>query len=257
MNYMKLFGIAAFAIGAILYMASSDDHMVVMGEQDYGLDEFIKVSVNILADVNVQVGKDYGLNVKADEKDLKYIKIYVKGQTLVIENKKNHFSSWYGDPPEITISMPKMKKITLNGSADVDIKDIHGSYFIVVVNGSGQVDFEGSSEELKVEVNGSGSLSSASFNARESQIDVNGSGSVALAGECRELEVNIYGSGNFAGKNYKCNDVDAVIFGSGDLDVFASGSLEVDVKGAGEVNVYGKPMHVKDRTDKKSHVTIR
>lgn len=256
MNYLKLFGIAAFAVGAILYLAADEDHMVVVGKQDYDLGEYVKISVNISTDMKVKAGDDYSLNIKADKKDLRNIKIYVKGQTLVIK-KKNYDSSWHGDRPEIMISLPQLKKFTLNGTSDVEIKNIHGSYFIAVMNGSGTVNFEGKAEELKAVINGSGSMNSRSFGVREALIEINGSGFVDMAGKCKTLEVEINGSGDFAGKNFRCEEVETNIMGSGNINVYASYSLEVDVTGSGDVNVYGKPEHVKDMSDRKNHhVTI-
>lgn len=256
MNYLKLFGIATFAVAAILYMASSEEHTAIIGEQDYDLGEYVKISVNISTDMAVRAGEEYSLNVKAHEKDLKNIKIYVKGHTLVIKSRKAYNNSWHGDRPEITISLPLLKKFTVNGSSDVEIRDIHGRYFIVIMNGSGAIDFEGHTEELVTVINGSGNLSSGSYDARESLVEINGSGAVALAGNCKTLEVEINGSGNFAGEDYKCIEVEVDILGSGDLDVYASEALEVDVMGSGDVNVYGNPKHIRDQSRKKNRITI-
>lgn len=54
MNYLKLFGLAAFAIGAILYLASADDHKAVVGVQKFDLGEYSKISVNTVADLKVR-----------------------------------------------------------------------------------------------------------------------------------------------------------------------------------------------------------
>lgn len=214
MNYIKLFGVAAFAIGAILYLASSDDHEVVVGEQNYDLGEYVKISDSSSSNVKVRAGEDYSLDVKADERDLATLKIYVKGQTLVIQNKNIMMETWRGDRPEITITLPRLKKYTLNGSSDAEIKDIHGSFFKAVVNGSGVINFEGASEELIAEINGSGELSSKSYEAMESEVIINGSGEVFLRGECATLEIEINGSGNFVGKDFKCERVEVDISGS-------------------------------------------
>lgn len=257
MNYLKLFAIATFAVAAILYMASSEEHTAIVGEQDYDLGKFVKISVNISTDMKVQVGEEYSLDVKADVKDLKNIKVFVKGHTLVIKSKKPHGNSWYGDTPEIRITLPLLKKFTINGASDVEIQGIHGSYFVVIMNGNGNIDFEGNTEELVAVINGSGSLTSKSYGARESKVEINGSGSVDLSGKCKTLEVEINGSGDFDAKDYKCKEVEVRIIGSGDLKVNASLFVGIDVTGSGDVDVYGDPKYVKDRSYKKNHeVTI-
>jgi hypothetical protein len=257
MNYLKLFGIAAFAIGAILYMASGEEHDLVIGQQNYDLGEYVNISEGSAAHVIVRVGEDYALNVNADEKDLALLKVYVRGQTLVIENKRSVFNSWGGPKPEITISLPKLKKYTVNGSSDVVIEGIHGSIFKAVINGSGQIKFTGGSEELKAQINGSGGLLSPSFETVESDISINGSGEVKISGKCKNLDVEINGSGDFAAKDFICEKVEVDIAGSGDLVVYASAAIDVDVDGSGDVYVYGNPDKVIDRSRKKNHIKIK
>lgn len=257
MNYLKLFGIAAFAIAVILYMASAEEHKVVMGDQDFDLGDFTKIRADISADLNIRADQPYALNVRADENDLKRLKIYVKGQTLVIENKRAVFNSWKGERPVITIGLPLLKKMTINGNSDAVINSVHGSFFKLGLNGSGSVVFDGASEELKVEINGSGDASSTSFDAKENEVEINGSGTIALVGDCENLEIEINGAGDFQGQNFKCSRVEIDILGSGDVDIFAVDSLEVEVIGSGDVNVYGNPKKVTDHSSKKNHIMIR
>jgi len=257
MGYLKLFGIAAFAIGAILYLASDDDHRVVAGEQAYDLGEFVKITVNSSADLNVRSGADYGLNVMADEEDLKNLKIYVKGQTLVIAHKKDVFNFARGPRAKITVSLPLLEKFTLNSSSDVMIKDIQGSSFKLVLNGSGNILFEGASETFKAAVNGTGSLNGTAFDVQESVLTINGSGAATMAGKCGTLEIDVNGSGDFTGREFICDKVEVDITGSGDIDIYARESVDVDVIGSGDVNVYGNPKYIKDRSREKTHVTMR
>ncbi len=257
MNYLKLFGIAAFAIGAILYLASADDHQVILGDQDYDLGEYVKISVSSSVDLKVTSGAAYALNVKADAEDLKKLKIYVKGRTLVIENRESLFNSWQGSSPEITISLPLLRKFTLNGASDAEITGIHGSAFKVVVNGSGAVSFSGRSDDLTTEINGSGDVESNDFATSESRVEINGSGSVDLSGSCDGLEIEINGSGNFTGRDFICKKAEVDVLGSGDIEVYASQALDVDVMGSSDVNVYGNPAQVRDRSRKSTHVVMR
>jgi len=257
MNYLKLFGIAAFAIATILYLASAHDHKVVMGKQGHDLGDYKKITVNAAVNLHVQSGQDYAINVKADAKDIKKLMIYVKGQTLVIAHKGGIFHSWHGARPEIRVTLPLLKKFTLNGSSDADIQGVHGSFFKVVLNGSGNIMFDGESKELKAEINGSGDLKSKSFKATESAVEINGSGSASLSGACQTLRIDISGSGDVRGKDFICEKVSVDVIGSGNSDVYASKSLDVDVTGSGEVRAYGKPKKVKDHSDKKNHVMIK
>lgn len=257
MNYLKLFAAAAFAIGAILYLASTDDHKVVMGEQAYDLGEFSKISVHTSASLKVRVGKDYGLNITGDEKDIKFLKIYVKGQTLVVQNKENFFDSWQGEAPEVEISVPHLKRFILNGTSDAEIRGVEGEHFKVIINGSGNIDFGGTAEELKVAINGSGDMKGKMTGVNQSSVEINGSGSIDLSGNCNKLNITVHGSGDFDGKKFECKQVNVRVDGVGDIEVYAKKSVDVDVMGSGEVTVYGNPKYVKDRSREKDHVIIR
>lgn len=256
MNYMKLFGLAAFAIGAILYLASGEDHKLVVGQQNYDIEEYVKISDSSSSIIIVRAGEGYSLNVEADERDLAALKIYVKGHTLVIENRKSIFGSWQGDIPKITVTLPTLKKYTLKGSSEVEITGLHGSIFKAVLEGSGMIGFEGHSDELIVEITGSGGVNGLPFKTQEAAVDITGSGAVVLVGECTSLEVEIVGSGDFEGKDFKCETVEADIVGAGDMKVYARERLDVDVVGTGSVNVYGDPKEVKDQSRRKDHITI-
>ncbi|PHZ84967.1 head GIN domain-containing protein [Paremcibacter congregatus] len=256
MSYLKLFGIAAFAIGAILYLASADDHEVVVGEQDYDLEEFYKISINTSVNVRVKVAKDYGIVASGDEQDLKFLKVYVKGQTLVIENKRDSYSSWRGEVPSIDIFTPKLKQLTLNGSSDADVRDLRGGIFKAVINGSGTINFEGKVEELKIEINGSGDVAGDIAGVDTSEVVINGSGDVDLSGKCNSLMIEVNGVGDFSGRKYLCNQVGVDLGGAGDIEVFARNAIKVYVVGSGEVHVYGNPAKVKDKSRRKDHVIL-
>lgn len=257
MNYLKLFGVAAFAIGAILYLASADEQTITVGKQNYDIGDYTKISVNSAVDVTVKVGHDYDMKITGDEKDLKRLKIYVKGQTLVIKNKNQFFNTRSGNVPKISITLPLLKKFTVNGSSDARLEDVQGSSFKLVVNGSGKVEFAGRSDEFRAEVNGSGSLISDSFEMKEGDIEINGSGTVDMSGACVSLEIDIAGSGDFSGRYLKCETADIDIAGSGDVTAYVSDRVEVEVQGSGDINIYGKPKHVKDSSRKKDHITLR
>ncbi|MCF8473148.1 MAG: DUF2807 domain-containing protein [Emcibacter sp.] len=257
MGYLKLFGIATFAIGMILYLASADDHKIVKGEQHYPIGDYEKISVDIPADLNIIVGQDYSLNIEADEKDIENLRLYVKGQTLVLEYKKGYSNGWQRHTPKITMSLPLLRKITLNSSAMAKIESILGNSFKAVINGSGTIDISGESEALQIEINGSGTLRSASFQTKESDVHIDGSGLVVLKGDCDKLSIDINGSGEFSGKNFICHTADVDISGSSNIEVYASDTLEVDVSGSGDVNVFGHPKQIRDHSDKKKHVIIQ
>ncbi len=256
MSYLKLFGVAAFAIGAILYLASSDEHKVIVGEQNYILTEYVHISDSSSTYMKVRAGEEYSLNIKADERDLETFKIYVKGHTLVIEKKQTKYDSWHGDRPEISITLPKLKKFTLNGSSDVEIEGIHGDFFKAVVNGSGVINFDGASKELTAIINGTGSLHGKPYKSLESAIIISGNGSAGLSGNCKLLEIEIKGSGEFYGKDYKCNMVGMEIIGNGEIEVYASELVDVDVLGYAKIHVYGKPEKVIDRTENNNHLIL-
>ena len=159
----------------------------------------------------------------------------------------------------VTIVMPNIEEMKINGSGDVDITGVDNEELALNINGSGDLTVDGKSEMLDIGINGSGDISMDTVDGKDVDVSINGSGSVEFSGgTCQSMDISINGSGDVEAKDVQCVDVEVDVSGSGDSTVYASNSLTFDSHGSGEVDVFGKPKTVIDReAERRSNITIR
>lgn len=217
------------------------------------LNKFSKVKVYAPVHLDVSVGKKQSFTMEGRDEDLAKIIVKVQDGTLIIKKEKH---SGRMKKVMLTIAMKDLTQFIINGSSDAKIRDINSKSFKLGINGSGDVIFDGKSDELEVEINGSGDVASKSYDAEQISAEINGSGDIGLAGKCQDLEVSISGSGDFSGRKLTCTTVKARISGSGDAIVYASSSVRVRTSGSSDVEVYGNPKSIQNRSSGSSDFIV-
>jgi len=222
---------------------------------------FSKVKLNTSSDVNISMGKDFSVVMTGDEEKIGNTMLVLKHDTLIITYKKNNRNHNYDRDQEmlVTIVMPNIEEMKINGSGDVDITGVDNETLDLGINGSGDLNVEGRSEELDIAINGSGDISMDIIDGKDVDVSINGSGNVIFGGgTCQSLKISINGPGEVDADKVQCVDVDVRVLGSGDSSVYASNSITFDSYGSGEVDVFGKPKSVNDKKAKpRSNLTIR
>lgn len=160
---------------------------------------FSKVTISGSINADVTVGEAQSVNIKADDNEINRIETRVKDDTLIIK-MKGSFRKSRG--MLATITVPELSAISINGSADADIRNIDSDQF---------------------------------------QIGISGSGDVTATGRCREAKYGISGSGDISAQSLQCETVSVGISGSGDADVYASSEISVSISGSGDVTALGRP----------------
>ncbi|VAW03726.1 hypothetical protein MNBD_ALPHA01-1609 [hydrothermal vent metagenome] len=246
---MTIFRPAIMAVVAIIITSP----FAVAETRTMTLNKFSKVKVSARADLDISVGKPRSFSMEGRTEDLAKLIIKVKDDTLIIKKEKY---SGAMKKISITIAMEDLTKFIINGSSNAKIRDVDSKSLIIGINGSGDVTFDGKSDELKVQINGSGDVVSKDFDAREISASINGSGDIGLAGKCQELKLQISGSGDFSGRELTCKMVKASISGSGDATVYAGESIHLSTSGSSDVNVYGNPKSIQNRSSGSSDFVV-
>jgi hypothetical protein len=257
----KLAGVSVAALSAALYASSVTKTMAEDITKASDADGFTKVKLNTSSDVKISMGKEFSVVMTGDDKKINDTILVVKRDTLIIKYKNEDRNHRYDRDQEmlVTIVMPHIEEMKINGSGDVDVTGVDNEELALNINGSGDLNVEGKSERLDIGINGSGDISMDMVDGKDIDIGINGSGNVELGGgTCQSLEISINGSGDVEAENVQCVDVDVSVSGSGDSSVYASNSLTFDSHGSGEIDVYGKPKTVVDKEAKRrSNITIR
>ena len=180
-----------------------------------GVGAFKNIRLDGAAKINVQIGNDRSVTVTADDNVLPLIETDVHGDTLVISSKEN-YSTRIG--VTVTITTPDLAGIELNGSGDVNVKDLKGGRFSTIIRGSGNVSADGTVDEVNAEIKGSGDVKLADLQAKRGEVSVAGSGNVT---------VNV------------TDELQASIAGSGDVRYKGSPKVQKSVAGSGSVKQVG------------------
>jgi hypothetical protein len=157
-------------------------------------DNFSKVKLENVANVNITTGETYSVEFTAYENILEYMDADVIGDELVLKYRHNIDVS-SDEEIKIDITMPEIKKVTLNGV---------GNFYL-----SGPIQ-----EQLNIDLNGVGNINAFELPVYQGDIDVNGTGNVKIFAT-EKLNININGIGN--------------VYYQGDPD------LSYDINGFGEV----------------------
>ncbi len=186
------------------------------------LSAFNKIVIQGSADVNVEVGRTQNVEVTTESDYLARVKTEVRNNTLYISQKGKR---WRNVDVTLEVRVQELNGVTIEGSGDFDITNLDSDSFDIIIDGSGDVDLWGKSNNFYVEIDGSGD--------------------VTLSGGCGALVVDVDGSGDVDAEDLKCKTVDLTLEGSGDIDAWASDSVTVDMEGSGDVTIYGNPGRVR------------
>lgn len=186
--------------------------------------DFTGISVDIPAEVSISQDNNYVVRIDASQELLDQIVTAKDGQDLVIKFKNNKWH-WNGNEHiRITIHLPKLNSIELNGSGNV----------------IAQTDF--STDKLRLEVNGSGDLKLMKISATDLDAEINGSGSILdISGTVNDMDLEVNGSGDIKAEKLGGKKVNASIAGSGDINIGETEALNAEIAGSGNVYYKGNP----------------
>ena len=214
---------AAFSVLTIAAVAEArDDDRGSKNDvtQTFDFQDFDKINIAGVYDLDVTVGEDYAISMSGSEKEMARTKVSVSSGTLTLSNKKQNGrkKSRNQKSVDVNISMPSLTGFNVSGVVDGDIEGVD-------------------SENLKLKLSGVGDIT--------------------IEGTCGMLDARISGVGDLDAENLRCRNVEVVVSGVGDASVYASESVDARVSGLGDVDVYGKPKNVETSDGMLSNVNIR
>jgi len=94
-----------------------------------------------------------------------------------------------------TITAAQLVGVTIKGSGDINGTDIDAISFEAAIEGSGNIDITGTSDDLTVRIEGSGEVDGRDLTSATGTVTIDGSGS-AVVNVTDDLTVTINGSGD-------------------------------------------------------------
>lgn len=161
-------------------------------KEEREIENFTKIDVSGIFDVEVYVGEDPTLELSADQNLIRYIKTKVKRGTLYIYSKENISPR---EDLEVIITVPKLEQIECSGMNNIVATGIDVDNFEIDLSGAGSVEIEGRSQKLKVDISGAADLSAKNFIAEDVLIDVSGAANAEIYAE-ESVNADVSGAGN-------------------------------------------------------------
>ena len=98
--------------------------------------------------------------------------------------------------------------------------------------------------KFKISLQGSGDIELKNLIIDKTDISLKGSGNIKLSGVSKTLEIDLKGSGDILAENFVTDIANVDIEGSGDVNIYAKETFSGTIKGSGDIVVKGNPDQV-------------
>jgi hypothetical protein len=151
-------------------------------------------TVELAGDNNVivRVGATQSVVVHADSNLLARVTTKVRSGSLIIGTTSGSFNA--KAPMFVTVSLPSIDAIRLQGAGNITVVGINSRSLIVALPGSGVVHATGATTHLAATIGGEGTALLSNLTARNASAAISGDGSIMLTAT-RSLRASISGSG--------------------------------------------------------------
>lgn len=169
--------------------------------------DFEAVTINGGADIDLFQG-DFKVSVKANEEVYDYLDYEVIDGVLVIKTKDN--LGIRSEEYDITVSLPFLTALTVNGAGEVEIVNGYTSDkdMDITINGAADIDITGITvPSLDVVVNGAGDIDVNDMNVETLSVIISGAGDVDLSGKAGSATLSVSGAGDIDARGLECTDV--------------------------------------------------
>ena len=190
--------------------------------QERKVSSFNGIDVSGAFDVKLIQGTSNSLIVEADDNLMDLIRTEVRGNILVIDNKKPiaHSKSM-----KVFITFTELKSIDLSGAVDIESQ---GKLTLpeLTISGSGASD-----AKLEMDVQRLG-------------IDCSGGSKLKLTGSAKDVDVDVSGAVDLFAYDFPAENYKLSISGAGKAEINVSKNLKVDISGAASVHYKGNPPNI-------------
>lgn len=190
------------------------------GEVTFDLRDFAAVTVSGPQDVEIVLGNTFSVTAYGDRDALNLVDAVVEDGVLILRPRDGITFGESLDDVRIAVTLPAITRVSVEGAGEVTLDRAVGD------------SFEGA-------IGGSGTLAIGQLQVTRANLTVNGSGDLDAEGTAEEVAVTINGSGEVHAEGLRAGAATVEIAGSGEVDLYALEQAEVSVTGSAEVNIGG------------------
>ena len=162
---------------------------------------------------------------EGNARQLNRLDIHVDGTTLVVGAGAEGWNLARGESagsPKITLTVPALRGLLVNGGGQVRVADMRGSRVDVAVSGGGTIEV-------------------AALQSDDLNLTLTGTGRIAVAGASRRGRLRSNGAGMIDAPGLLIGDATIVSESSGELSIGVRYTVRVFALGLGKVSIKGTP----------------
>jgi len=214
-------------------------------EVEKALSAFEKIDNRVSADLRFHKSDEFRAIVKTHQNIHEYVELNQDGDTLIVQMMSN--LSYDYKKLEIDIYCPTLSEVSIYGAGDFTaVDDIEIESFTANIVGAGDMRGNILSTNYNAKLTGAGDISGKVI-CQNFTATINGAGDIDLVGSAQTTVISINGAGDFKGKGFVAKELEASIYGAGDIVISVEDSINASVYGAGDIRYYGNPPQVRQR----------
>lgn len=146
------------------------------------LRDFESIDVSGVIQVEVMAGKDFSVEVEADDNLLQYVRAEVRRGTLVLSTEKRIKTS---NPIRVRVSAPNISDIEASGASKVSVVDLSNSSLNLDVSGATKISLAGETKKFTIDASGASQIDAGNLRSENATVDLSGASSadVNVTGE--------------------------------------------------------------------------
>lgn len=237
---MKQFLLLAIIFSFLAMTIGCGNNEVVEGEGsittntfDTGRFHTVRIDMPSVIDIKMSADSQYIVDVNANDNIHEHIHVETDNGILKIYTDDIVYSD---TDIHISILVPELKRLDLNGATDVTVKDaINTERFELNIDGASKVSLnQVGTDEFLTDLSGASELNIEGGSVKRAQILVNGVGDIQAKDlRCDYAKIDVKGAGKVR-LNIK-DTLDATIDGAGSIDYQGTPHVISDIQGTGKI----------------------
>ncbi|MEZ5426757.1 MAG: head GIN domain-containing protein [Pyrinomonadaceae bacterium] len=151
---------------------------------------FKAVEVDGIFQAEITAGKDFDVQIEAEDNLLPFISVAVKNNVLKIETERRISPQ---KPLIIKIFAPNIESIETSGAAKVNLNELNNDQLTLNSSGASYISLSGATKNLNVDISGASRLDADDLRSENAEVEASGASRINIFAS-NELEVEASGA---------------------------------------------------------------
>jgi hypothetical protein len=139
--------------------------------------DFETVEVGGALQVEIKAGRDFNVEVQADDNLLQFIKTEVSNGVLKIKTSERINAK---TPVRVLVSAPSIEHIDASGASKISLEGASGPSLVIETSGASKVSLAGEVNKLEIDVSGASNIDAENLKAKVANVEASGASKVGV-----------------------------------------------------------------------------